>query len=89
VKTPVCRALKRLNRVEEVEQARMPQKVTVELIARDGKTWRSVQALSHNPRIRVSLSLQRTLASLITFCEERWKSPQDRLVSKVLLSFDL
>jgi hypothetical protein len=81
IKTPVCRALKRLNGLEDVEHTRVPHKVGIEFIPVDGNTWRSVQNMSHNPRAKVFVSLQRTLASVITYFEDRWKSSEDRLVS--------
>jgi len=91
IKTPVCRALKRLNGLEDIEHTRVPPKVILELIPADGNTWRCIQGMSHNPRTKVYVSLQRTLASVIQYFEDRWKSNEDRLVSShaILLSWSL
>lgn len=80
IKTPVCRALKKLNQLEDTDQIRVPCKLCVELIPHDGSTWESVQQVSHNPRVRVYVPLQRTLSSLIRYFEERWKTGRSRLV---------
>ncbi|XP_021954461.1 protein cramped-like [Folsomia candida] len=79
IKTPVCRALKRLNGLDDVEHTRVPHKVSVEFIPRDGKTWRSIQSVSQNPRIKIVASLQRTFSSIISYLENKWKRKDDRL----------
>lgn len=85
IKTPVCRALKKLNQLDDVDHIRVPCKLCVELIPRDGSTWSSVQRVSHNPRVKVYVPLQRTLSSLISYFEERWKTDHNRLVIQLFL----
>lgn len=80
IKTPVCRALKKLNQLDDIDHIRVPCKLCVELVPHDGNTWTSVQRVSHNPRVKVFVPLQRTLGSLIMYFEERWKTDQNRLV---------
>lgn len=79
IKTPLCRALKKLNRLEEPE-SKLPNKVMVELVPENGDAWTQVQNLSFNPRVRVTVSLQRSLASLIHFFENRWKGTEVKMV---------
>ncbi|CAL8081855.1 unnamed protein product [Orchesella dallaii] len=86
IKTPVCRALKRLNQLEDVDHVRIPCKLCVELIPHDGSTWSSIQRVSHNPRVKVYVPLQRSLASLIVYFEERWKTDESRLKEEFSLT---
>jgi len=83
LKTPICKALKRLNGLEDVEHTRTPLKLEVELLPMDWMTWSCVQSVAHNPRVKVTVTLQRTLASVITFFEERWKSREERMVTRL------
>lgn len=86
IKTPVCRALKRLNGLDDVDHSRVPHKVVLEFIPKDGKTWRSVQSVSHNPRVKFVVSLQRTFSSIISYMENKWKRKDDKLVILIYLN---
>ena len=71
IRAPTCRALKKLNVSEEQEQ--IPQKIMIELIPSDNKTWSMIQGVAHNPRLRTTVSTRKTVSSLITFLLSKWK----------------
>lgn len=76
VKTPLCRALKKLNNVEDQrddEQPKLPARVTVELRPKTNGAWAYVQATSQNPRMRLTLTLQRRLSTVIEYLQRRWR----------------
>lgn len=73
VKTPICRALRKLNQHEDtVEDLKLPARVTVELRPRTNEAWARVQATAQNPRIHTLLPLQRRLSTLFSFLDKRW-----------------
>lgn len=74
VKTPICRALRKLNQQEDLaEDLKLPTRVTVELRPRTNEAWARVQATAQNPRVQTLLPLQRRLSSLLSFLEQRWQ----------------
>lgn len=74
VKTPICRALRKLNQQEDLaEDLKLPNRVTVELRPRTNEAWARVQATAQNPRVQTLLPLQRRLSSLLGFLEQRWQ----------------
>lgn len=74
VKTPICRALRKLNQQEDLAQdLKLPTRVTVELRPRTNDAWARVQATAQNPRVQTLLPLQRRLSSLLSFLEQRWQ----------------
>jgi hypothetical protein len=72
IRAPTCRALKKLANVTE-EQEQIPQKIMIELIPSDNKTWSMIQNVAHNPRLRTTVSTRKTVAGLITFLLSKWK----------------
>ena len=50
IKTPVCRAIKRMNLLDD-EHSRVPFKISLELTPKDRTAWSMVQSVSHNPRV--------------------------------------
>ncbi|KAK0159349.1 hypothetical protein PV328_010235 [Microctonus aethiopoides] len=51
IKTPICRALRRLNQLEDwQEEIKLPSRVTIELRPGNNLTWWKVQANAMNPR---------------------------------------
>ncbi|KAK4887661.1 hypothetical protein RN001_003932 [Aquatica leii] len=75
VKTPMCRALRKLNQLDENhDDLKLPTRVNVELIAKDMNSWLRVQGMSQNPRVKASLPLQKRLSTLIRFLTCKWKS---------------
>lgn len=76
IKTPVCRALKKLNNVSETKEPvveKFLKEITVEFRPRTNEAWLHVQNLAQNPRVRTKLCLQRRLKSVIEYLEKRWK----------------
>lgn len=74
VKTPICRALRKLNQQEDlVDNLKLPARVTVELRPRTNEAWAQVQAMAQNPRVETLLPLQRRLLVLLNFLKQRWK----------------
>ncbi|CAB4018151.1 Hypothetical predicted protein [Paramuricea clavata] len=72
IRAPTCRALKKLANVSE-EQEQIPQKIMIDLMPSDNKTWSMIQGLAHNPRLRTTVSTRKTVSSLITFLVSKWK----------------
>lgn len=67
IKTPSCRALRKLNQLEGIDDdVLLPQRIDVVIRPGSSKSWGYVQSLAHNPRIKLlSLPLQKRLASLL------------------------
>ncbi|CAH0718897.1 unnamed protein product, partial [Brenthis ino] len=75
VRTPMCRALRRLNQIaERACGARVCSRAQVLLRARDAGAWARVQAAAHNPRMAAALPLRTRLVSFLKALEKRWKS---------------
>ncbi|XP_039747946.1 protein cramped [Pararge aegeria] len=75
VRTPMCRALKRLNQIaERAGGARVCSRAQVSLRARTAGAWGRVQAAAHNPRAAAALPLRTRLAALLRALEKRWKT---------------
>ncbi|XP_015603820.1 protein cramped-like [Cephus cinctus] len=91
IKTPICRALRKLNQLEDwQEEIKLPSRVTIELRPRTNLAWWEVQAAAMNPRVRTLVPVQRRLSSLLTFLQQRWKPVKYRtcVVSESELSGD-
>ncbi|XP_071846424.1 protein cramped-like [Apostichopus japonicus] len=77
LKTPVCKALKALyvkdgkEPVKHVRPQKLPAKVTIDLRPHDNATWAAVQSMSYNPRIRMTVSLQKKISNLIKVLSSR------------------
>ncbi|KAK5644228.1 hypothetical protein RI129_008073 [Pyrocoelia pectoralis] len=75
VKTPMCRALRKLNQLDEKhDDVKLPTRVNVELVAKDMNAWLRIQGISQNPRIKASLPLQKRLSTLMKFLTCKWKT---------------
>ncbi|KAJ8675357.1 hypothetical protein QAD02_011143 [Eretmocerus hayati] len=75
IKTPICRALRKLNKLEGwQEEIKLPSRVTIELRPGNNLTWWQVQALSMNPRVRTLVPIQRRLSSILSYLQQRWRS---------------
>ncbi|XP_076686806.1 cramped chromatin regulator [Andrena cerasifolii] len=84
IKTPICRALRKLNQLEDwQEEIKLPPRVTIELRPRNNMAWWQVQASSMNPRVRTVLPVQRRLSSLLIFLQQRWRSAKYNTPSNV------
>lgn len=62
------------------EDIKLPQKIDVELKPSDNESWYTVQSLAQNPRVKVSLPLQKRLLSLMKTLQLKWKSREARMV---------
>lgn len=85
VKTPSCRALRKLNQLEgyTVEDVHLPQRIDVILRPVNSNSWSYVQALAQNPRVRMaSLPLQKRLATLLHTMQLKWQPNSKRLYEK-------
>ncbi|XP_041969046.1 protein cramped [Aricia agestis] len=75
VRTPMCRALRRLNQIAEREcGTRVCGRALVVLRARDAAAWARVQAAAHNPRAATLLPLRTELAALLRALQKRWRN---------------
>lgn len=75
IKTPMCRALIKLNQLDEkYEDVKLPNRVTVELRPKDMESYLHVQCLAQNPRVKTTLPIQKRLIALIQCLNKRWKT---------------
>ncbi|XP_074650468.1 protein cramped-like isoform X2 [Tubulanus polymorphus] len=93
LKTPSCRALKMLNNIEEPKEdeelhPKIPSKVTIELVPRNNKMWTSIQNLAQNPRIRIHMSTERKLGSIINFLQKKWKMKGAKIKESAKIPLD-
>ncbi|CAN8032235.1 unnamed protein product [Ixodes persulcatus] len=89
IKTPLCRALKKLNNVEdtkEEEPRKLPVEVCMEFRPRNNSAWVHVQSLAQNPRVRTKASLQRRLSNVLEHLQGRWRPIRARQKEQVLAS---
>ncbi|XP_063704196.1 protein cramped [Culicoides brevitarsis] len=85
IKTPSCRALRKLNQLEEwQEEIKLPHRIDVILRPANVDAWGKVQSLAHNPRIRTQVPLQRRVSSLLQTLQHRWRSQDLRLQEKIM-----
>ncbi|XP_013144180.1 PREDICTED: protein cramped isoform X3 [Papilio polytes] len=74
VRTPMCRALRRLNHIaERACGARVCSRVAVWLRARCAAGWARVQAAAHNPRAIATMPLRTRLLALLRALHKRWR----------------
>ncbi|XP_037569527.1 protein cramped-like [Dermacentor silvarum] len=87
IKTPVCRALKKINNVDtKDEPPKLPPDVWVEFRPRTNAAWVQVQSLAQNPRVRTKTSLQRRLSNVLEHLQARWKPLRLRQKEQVVAS---
>ncbi|XP_063286674.1 protein cramped-like isoform X1 [Pelobates fuscus] len=88
IKTPMCRALKKLcdpegktgvSDEEDQKPVRLPLKVPIELQPRNNEAWARVQSLAQNPRLRMIVELHRKVSSLIEFLKQKWVLHETRV----------
>ncbi|ELU08899.1 hypothetical protein CAPTEDRAFT_206971 [Capitella teleta] len=75
IKTPTCKALKKLNHIDDQKEetgTKIPDSVIFELKPLNNKAWTHVQALAHNPRLRISLKPNRSLAAIFNYLHRKW-----------------
>ncbi|CAL1271794.1 unnamed protein product [Larinioides sclopetarius] len=89
IKTPVCRALKKLNNVadtKEPEAEKLPKEIVVEFRPHTNSAWLQVQNLAQNPRVRTKVCLQKRLRSVIEYLQQRWKPYRLKRKEQILSS---
>ncbi|KAJ8911082.1 hypothetical protein NQ315_000542 [Exocentrus adspersus] len=87
VKTPMCRALRKLNQLDEkYDEIRLPNRVHVELRPKDMTSFLKVQSMAQNPRVQTTLPLQKRLSSLIECLNKRWQTVDAKIYEKALVS---
>jgi len=64
----------------EDTKVKIPDRVTVELVAHTNSAWSRVQSLSQNPRLRISIRPERPVSVIIDFLCHKWKSSADQIV---------
>ncbi|XP_022254846.1 protein cramped-like isoform X2 [Limulus polyphemus] len=87
IKTPVCRALKKINNVEEPkiqEEPKLPKEIYIEFRPRTNAAWLHVQSLAQNPRVRTKVNLQRRLSTVIEYLEKKWKPQRLKQKEQIL-----
>lgn len=73
VRTPMCRALRRLNQIAERSSGmRTCTRTSIVLHARDEYAWTRVQSAAHNPRLTALLPLGTLLSTFISALSTRW-----------------
>lgn len=84
IKTPSCRALKKLNQLEgnNYEDIILPQRIEVILRPSNLQSFTHVQKLAQNPRVKVSLPLQRRLITLLQTMQHKWRGNDVRMHEK-------
>ncbi|RWS04678.1 hypothetical protein B4U79_00262, partial [Dinothrombium tinctorium] len=85
LKTPLCKALKKIHKLEDskvsstaVDVSNLPKEVYVELHPANNASWLRVHSLSQNPRVRTKLPLQKRLSSFIAYLQRRWSETRVR-----------
>ncbi|XP_055616574.1 protein cramped [Toxorhynchites rutilus septentrionalis] len=84
IKTPSCRALRKLNQLEEwQEEIKLPPRVDVILRPATVEAWGRVQSLAQNPRIKTTVTLQKRLSTLLQMLQQKWRHQDVRLVERI------
>nr|XP_039264953.1 protein cramped-like [Styela clava]XP_039264954.1 protein cramped-like [Styela clava] len=93
IKTPSCKALKKMNPeyqgkegvhdlplVSDTRRMKIPLCVTLELCPATMSSWNQVHSIAHNPRLRIKLSMECQLSTVFTYLEKKWKPLSGRLL---------
>ena len=85
IKTPVARALKKLNvNSKEVNshksktKSKLPSKVSLYLKPRTTSDWCRVHKTAQNPHVKISLGVDRKLSSVIKCLERKWRTADEK-----------
>ncbi|KAI5733445.1 hypothetical protein M8J76_012084 [Diaphorina citri] len=80
IRTPNCRAMRKINQVMDSEEDKIPSRIIVELRPKDKATWHTVQAMSMNPRVRTTVTNHTKLATLLNYLQKiKWKENKGTL----------
>ncbi|XP_044735274.1 protein cramped-like isoform X2 [Chrysoperla carnea] len=85
IKTPMCRALRRINQIDDgAGEFKLPAQVVVELKPRDMESWMYVQSMSQNPRVHCTIPLQKRLNALLSCLDSRWRTHEQINLEKTI-----
>uniref|UniRef100_A0A8D8Q3E4 Protein cramped-like n=1 Tax=Cacopsylla melanoneura TaxID=428564 RepID=A0A8D8Q3E4_9HEMI len=80
IRTPNCRAMRKMNQVMDLEEDKIPNRIVVEFLPRDKTTWHTVQSMSMNPRVRTTVTNHTKLATLLNYLQKvKWKQAKGML----------
>ncbi|XP_055912577.1 protein cramped isoform X2 [Eupeodes corollae] len=84
IKTPTCKALRRLNQldVDSLEDIKLPNKVEVIVSPANMESFGRVQILAQNPRAKATVSLQKKLVNFIKTFQHKWRSNEMKLAEE-------
>uniref|UniRef100_A0A0A9WQS3 Protein cramped-like protein n=2 Tax=Lygus hesperus TaxID=30085 RepID=A0A0A9WQS3_LYGHE len=84
IKTPVCRALRKLNVFEDDgEDLKLPSKINILITARSNRDAARVQSIAHNTKIKTTLSIDSSVQNITTFLSRRWSAAHGTDVLRV------
>ncbi|XP_048481477.1 protein cramped [Plutella xylostella] len=79
VRTPPCRALRKLNQIHErCVGNRVCSRCVITLRARTAAAWARVAAAAHNPRAQAELPLRTRLDTFINALQKRWSGGSEK-----------
>lgn len=83
LKTPTCRALKKLFKIADDkivrDKVKVPEYVLIDLQPRDAHAWTYVHMMAHNPHVLVKVKSKQTLSQLLEFMQKKWVPHRVRL----------
>lgn len=80
VRTPNCRAMRKVNRVVDSEEDKIPGRIVVEFQPKDKSTWLSVQSLALNPRVKTTVTHHTKVSTLLNYLQKvKWKQVEGLL----------
>ncbi|KAL7064530.1 hypothetical protein AAHC03_04874 [Spirometra sp. Aus1] len=87
LRTPVCPALKQINKISApAQEFTLPEDVWVELVPSSQiVAWRVLEA-EQNPRLRLRVDINRQLSDVISLVEAKWMYPVERIRSLLELN---
>lgn len=87
VRTPMCKALRRLNQIEDkYDEIKLPNMITVIVKPKDMASFLKVQCMAQNPKIKTITPLQMRLSSLFSTIKSKWTTVDARFYDKALIS---
>lgn len=85
IKTPSCKTLRQINQMEAwQEEIKLPPRIEVNIKPANIEAWRKVQNLAQNPRVKVTVALQKKVSSLINTLQHKWRSEELREFEKTM-----
>lgn len=84
IKTPVCRALKKLHNKEDQaikskNKSKLPSKVVLIVRPHTTNDWCRVQKIAQNPHVKINVGIHRKLQSVITCLDKKWRSHDEKI----------